>query len=270
MALRSYEIGLLSIGMLPFAVLAIAGLAMGAVFIGSKLSTEDASEIILSVVTIGLIVFAVLIFVTRMCVKIRPVEHFDPTSAPADTPQQLLTDITATEGDVCKLITRTDKFIQSDIGKPGYDNPDLVTAAQQQARQAVGGPITDCDAFWPLHPQGRGSMPDVSGDAALQEADNRLTRMEMTLKSLTGPELEKTYDRAVKCEGFAGSLDLADLRRRLDVIHDTIGFQQQKYLKPIDDKNAALQRGEASDCDKKRGSKVAVTASTTGQTPNAS
>ena len=260
MALRSYEIGLLSIGMLPFAVLAIAGLAMGLGFIGSKFSAEDISEIVLSVGTIGLIVFAVLIFVTRMCVKISPVEHFDPTSAPTDTPQQLLVDITATEADVCKLITRTDKFIQSDIGKPGHDNPDLVTAAQQQARQAVGGQITDCDAYW----------PDLSGDAALQEADNRLTRMEMTLKSLTGPELEKTYDRAVKCEGFAGSLDLADLRRRLDVIHDTIGFQQQKYLKPIDDKNAALQRGEASDCDKKRGSKVAVTASTTGQTPNAS
>lgn len=260
MALRSYEIGLLSIGMLPFAVLALAGLAMGAAFIGSKFSAEDIGEITLSVVTIGLIVFAVLIFITRMCVKISPMENFDPSSTPTDTPQQLLVDIAATEADVCKLITRTDKFIQSDIGKPGHDNPDLVTAAQQQARQAVGAPITDCDAFW----------PDVSGDAALQEADNRLTRMEMTLKSFTGPEFEKTYDRAVKCEGFAGSLDLADLRRRLDVIHDTIGFQQQKYLKPIDDKNAALQRGEVSDCDKKRGSTVAVTASTTGKTPNAS
>jgi hypothetical protein len=84
--------------------------------------------------------------------------------------------------------------------------------------------------------------------------------------------LQKTYNRTVPCqEGFydTGSVaDVSGLQARLAAVRTEIQTQQTKLLKPIDDKNAALQRGEVSDCDKRRGAKVAVTASSTGKTPN--
>jgi len=230
---------------------------MSALFVGAIYAIQNApasaiGDVMKDISMIGMIVFLTLIFVSSFSMMIYPRELF--TDAAPDPVMALLKDITAAEKDVCNLITRTDKFIQNDIGKPGHDDPQLVKDAQQKARDAVDGPITDCHATW----------DDVSGDAALQEADNRLTRMEATLKSFTGPELQSTYNKSVPCqtEGFQDADPLTDLQNRLAAVKATIKSQQQKLLKPIDDKTAALQRGEVSDCDKKHGGNVAVTAST--------
>lgn len=259
---------LLLIGALPFLLIVAAAIGVGLTYLSAKFTIDDMGEIMIAVGTILMVSVVVMVFVTQFSGAIRPYEQFADISGLTvlhtenDEIQQLLVSITEAEADVCNLITRTDKFIQSDVGKAGSDNPALVAQAQEKARAAVGGPLTDCGASW----------PDVSGAAALTEAANRLTRMEATLKSFTEPELESTYNRTVPCqEGFAdvsGESVLAPLKARLAAVQTTIQTQKTKYLKPIDDKNAALQRGEVSDCDKKRGAKVAVTASVTGKTPN--
>ncbi len=232
----------------PYILIGMSVLFVGAIYAIQNAPASVIGDVMKDVAMIGMIVFLTVVFVGSFSMMIRPRELF--VNGVVDPTIQLLTDIGAAEKDVCNLITRTDKFIQNDIGKPGHDNPQLVTDAQQKARTAVGSPITDCGASW----------TDVSGDAALQEADNRLTRMEATLKSFTGPELQSTYNKSVPCqEGFTDGL--SDLQQRLAAVKTTIATQQHKLLKPIDDKTAALQRGEVSDCDKKRGGNVAVTAS---------
>ncbi len=260
---------LITIGLLPVILVLAAAVLAGAVFAGERFVAGggDVGGIAVSIVTIVVVTAIVLIYVTRVSAAIRPTEQFADVSAAAataavDPVTTLLADITATEKEVCDLITRSDKFIQGDVGKAGQDNPALVVQAQQEARDAVGAPITDCSASWPV---------DVSGTAALDEAANRIQRMEATVKSFTGPELQKTYNRTVPCqEEFADGApyDVSGLQARLDAVRSEIQTQQTKLLKPIDDKNAALQRGEVSDCDKRRGAKVAVTASSTGKTPN--
>lgn len=238
----------------PYILIGMSVLFVGAIYAIQKAPATVIGDVMQDVGMIGIIVFMTLVLVGSFSMMIHPRELFEDGGSDAVDPTvQLLTDITATEKDVCDLITRTDKFIQNDIGKPGHDDPQLVTNAQQKARDAVGGPITDCGTSW----------DDVSGAAALQEADNRLTRMEATLTSFTGPELQSTYNKSVPCqtEGFADAGPLSDLQNRLAAVKQTIVMQQKKLLKPIDDKTAALQRGEVSDCDKKRGGNVAVTSS---------
>lgn len=256
---------LIAIGLTPFLLVIGAAVLAGAVFASETFVANggDVGGIVVSLVTIIVVTAIVLTVICRVCLSIRPTEQFVDVSGVADPMITLLADIAAAEKDVCELITRTDKFIQSDVGKPGHDNPALVTQAQQEARDAVGAPLTDCTATWPT---------DVSGDAAIQEATNRIARLETTLKSFTGPELQKTYNRTVPCqESFdnpSATTDVSGLQARLAAVRTEIQTQQTKLLKPIDDKNAALQRGEVSDCDKRRGAKVAVTASSTGKTPN--
>jgi hypothetical protein len=238
----------------PYILIGMSVLFVGAIYAIQKAPSTVIGEVMTDVGMIVVIVFLSVVFVSSFSMMIRPRELFvdgGSSSGPVDPTVQLLTDIGAAEKDVCDLITRTDKFIQNDLGKPGHDDPQLVTDAKQKARAAVGSPITDCGVSW----------DDVSGEASLQEADNRLTRMEATLKSFTGPELQSTYNKSVPCqtEGFTDAT--TDLQNRLIAVKATIQTQQKKLLKPIDDKTAALQRGEVSDCDKKRGSKVAVVAS---------
>ena len=229
---------------------AIVVLALLSVFGGffETLPSAIVNRIILNLVIIWFVVLLLLLTACFFCGAIRPTEAFtDVATAPP-----LLEAVAAAEKDVCALITRADKFIGSDQGQPGVDDPSLVAAAQQKARDAVGSPITDC---------GTAAIPtDLSGDALLQEAANRITRMEATLKGLTGPEFQRIYDKTVPCtESFSdGAPSEDDLRARLDTVRQTIKDQQTKLLKPIDDKQAAVQRHEVSDCEKRRGANTAM------------
>ena len=254
---------------MPYIVIAVLALLVGSVLTAQRLPPVDRAAGANAALYFGgavVVTIAVFMVVTLFCQAIRPYEQFVDASGSIVVPTDkeidaLLKDITDTEAEVCHLITRTDKFIQNDVGKAGQDDPQAVQDAISAARQAVGGPLTDCTTEWPA---------DVSGAAALDEADNRLTRMEATLKSYTGPEIEKTYNSTVPCqsEGFqdgSGSETEMDtfnaLKSRLAAVRTTIQTQRTKWIKPIDDKTAALQRGEVSDCDKKRGAKTALAAS---------
>lgn len=175
--------------------------------------------------------------VTTFCFSVHPIETFV-----SDSLEALLGDITKTEGSICTLITRTDKFIEADQGKAGQDDPSRVSAAQSAARAAVAGGVTVCPAT------------GTDGDT-LADAENRIARIEGTLSGFTGPELQKTYENQVPCrESFQNpGPDLETLRQRLTAVQATLRAQEINWLKPVDDKNAALQRGDVSDCDKRRG-----------------
>jgi hypothetical protein len=229
------------LGLLPFLILLGAAAAVGIVFMGGRLSGEDVSQIMTSVFVILGGVVVVLMFVGSVCLTIHPTERFVDISS--DPLTQLWSDIAAAEKASCGYITRADKFIQSDLGKPGYDNPSLVTQAQQDARDKAGGPLADCVTPWDT------TEPNVD------DATNRIARLETTLTGFTAPIFQQAFTAQNTCESFqdASSSVIQSLQQRLTVVQSTIQAQQQKFLKPIDDKTAALNRGEASDCDKKRG-----------------
>jgi hypothetical protein len=231
---------------LPYMIL-IAGLAVAALLTArGALGPKEIGEIVVATLTILAGVVIVMIFVGTVCMNTHPYEQF----AVADSLDRLWSDIAAAETASCKLITRTDAFIKSDVGKPGQEDPSLVTAAQERARSGLS--LVDCGASW---------SADVS-DAAVQlsEAENRISRLEATLNKFTGPEIKKIYDNTVPCEGFATAPTLPELRVRLDAVLKVMTDQQMKLLKPIDDKTAQMQRGEVSDCEKRRGAKVGATA----------
>jgi hypothetical protein len=89
--------------------------------------------------------------------------------------------------------------------------------------------------------------------------------LETTLTKFTLPELQRTYDTSVKCETFVDVTATVDpmsaLVARVDALETAVTDQKTKLLKPIDDKTAALQRGELSDCDRKKGGKTAMATS---------
>jgi hypothetical protein len=247
MALQRYELTLLMIGLLPIFILTGAALIVFVFYLIQKIRVEDAVQVSISVGTIFLLVYSVMILTGIFCSPIHPTEQFTTMSM---TPlQKLWIGISSAEKEVCKLITRTDQYIQSDVGHPGQLNPQLVTDAQQHARNLLPGPITDC------------TSPGAETETETEtDAENRITRMEITLQSFTGPKFQDVYNRTVQCEGFTTS-PLASLEERLQKINSVIQEQQTKLLQPIDAKNKALQGGDVSDCDKRRGASAAVNAS---------
>jgi hypothetical protein len=177
------------------------------------------------------IIMLTLFTVCVLCFRAMPREAFEDLSGDS----ALLTDIAAAEEAVCKLITRVDGFIQNDVGPAGVDDPSQVVAARAKARQGV-------------------AMVDCSGTQ--EDAAHRITQLEETLRSFTGPELQRTYDTAMKCEGFQSGSTAAgvpSLRDRLSAIQKTLQDQQTRLLAPIDQKTEDLKKGIASDCDKRRG-----------------
>jgi hypothetical protein len=116
--------------------------------------------------------------------------------------------------------------------------------------------------------------------------ENRISRLELTLKMFTGPEIQKTYNSTVPCESFvsgSGSLSgpssgsspepTADpaLVQRLAAVNAVIESQRTQWLTPIQQKMADLRQGKVSSCDKQKGStagqSAVSSASATSTTP---
>lgn len=262
MAIAAWQIPLIPITVLAFSLVAV-GIIVA--IQRNQLTEEDFSVIVmhLGVLTVGLM--AVLIVVRTFCGNLRFNEPFvgqGINDTQTDPVQALWSGIAAAEEATCKYITRADGFIKNNEGKAGHDNPSLVSAAQQKARDAAGGPLTDCTASWPT------TLQDVSSytlDQGLADADNRLTRLETTLQGFTGVIFQNTYNATVACqmpttEGFETSL--ATLQQRLAAVQAAIQAQQQKLLGPIDQKMEEIKKGQLSDCDKARGKATAMKAST--------
>lgn len=252
--MQTYQAILLGVGLTPIAILVAAGLLVSIVLALRRFSQDDLVEIGGGLGIIATVVCVVSIFVSINCVSIHPIEHFVDISG--DPLKALLDGISDTEQQVCILITRVDKFIESDLGKKGHDDPSLVVAARAAARPA--DPITSC----PISP----FSTDLSDTVILEDAENRITLLETTLSGLTGPQLQKTYNRTVPCpavESFTSVVgpSVESLQARLTAARAILDSQKTKLLKPIDDKNERIQRHELSDCEKREGSKTAIKAS---------
>lgn len=257
------------IPLIPLGVLTLSVLALGVIIAiqRNRLTGDDMDTIVMHLGALTLGLMAVLIVVRTYCGNIRAVELFvgqGINDTQTDPVQALWSGIAAAEDATCKYITRADGFIKNNEGKAGHDNPSLVSDAQQKARAAAGGPLTDCTASWPA------TLQDVSSytlDQGLADADNRLTRLETTLQGFTGVVFQNTYNATVACqmpqpttEGFETSL--ASLQQRLTAVQAAIQMQQQKLLGPIDQKTEEVKKGQLSDCDKARGKATAMKAST--------
>jgi len=229
MALSQVEASRSFLGLLPFAILLVAAAAIGFLSFSGKLTGDDVGIVIFRFIMIGVCVILVLVVVGSVCLNIHPTEQF------LDPLDQLWADLAVAEKDVCGFFDRADGFIQNDIGKPGHDDPSLVTNARLAARNKAG-PIVDCTHSW----------VDVSANEA--DAADRIGRLEASLSGFTGPVFQKAFKQSDTC----GFLD-ASLTARFTAVQQQIVLQKSKYLKPIDDKTAALNRGEVSDCDKSKG-----------------
>jgi len=229
--------------MVNVGIVILAGivLVVGASFFIDKAA---ANKVMWYVIIAAVPLFLMSLIICFDCAVIHPREAFEAFED-ADPLQTLFHGIGDAEDAVCKLITRTDEFIQGDVGNPGIQNPTLVTDAQNQARQSVGGSITICPAT---------GIPETE---TLQDADQRMQRLEATLKSFSGPRIQKVWQQSVECfvplNADINGPSLASLQDRLKVVQDAIALQQGKWIKEIDAKKEALQRGEASDCDKQKG-----------------
>lgn len=239
----------------PIGIVLVALLITGVFFLMGRLTAENVDDIIDALVYISVPLLAVMLFVRFVCLDIRPVEQFDTGSDPI---ADLWANITAAEKTVCEYITRADTFIQNQVGKPGHDDPSILAAAQQSARTAAGGPLTDCSAG------------DVA--ASLDEAENRIQRMETTLNGFTAPVFQQAYKASNTCESFAdvsagAAARITDLQQRVSAIQQLLVLQKKKMLDPIDAKQQALQSGQLSDCDKKRGGAVGANIAGGSPTP---
>ena len=256
--------GFAVIGIAAIVIALITGLAATWIYISQRMTHERATDIGLCIALILSGVISVMLFVCMFCSTIHPTERFTDMSdslTPPTTTDTLLNGIADAEQKVCELVGRTDKYIESDVGKPGQDDPSLVVAAQRNARaQVPGGRLVDCTVGSP--------------EATLAEADARLTLLENTLKWFTGPELDATYKKAMAgCESYvdfgdpAPVVDLPALQARLDTINAEIVDQHKTRLDPMDKQQAALQRGEVSDCQKKMGAGAGADAAAAAKRP---
>jgi hypothetical protein len=240
----------------------IAGIIVAWINVAKSFTQEQATEVGLAVATILVGVVSVMMFVCIFCSTIHPTERFVDVGAqkPEDV---LLNGISDAEQKVCELIQRTNKYIESDVGKPGQDDPSLIVAAQRKALIPVpGNRLVDCTAS--------------ASDPTLADADMRLTLMENSLKWFTGSELEATYKKAMAgCEGFrtiegfdpAPIVNVDTLQVRLNTIVSEIADQHRQYLDPLDKQQERLQRGEVSECQKKMGANAGADAAAGSKAP---
>jgi hypothetical protein len=227
------------------------------VFFFNKIDPTVAKEVVinLGVVLIGVALIGLLVAGT--CMTVRPTERFvdgfesgsSVSGSGSPTLGQLWKDIGAAERDVCDLVTRANEFIQGEVGHPGIDNPTLVSAAIESERSGAGGPLVNCPT---------GGDYDERAD----EAENRINRLEHTVRGFTNRPIEAAYKRSDTChpetapvvvETFDDQVNgLVRLNERLTAVREQIE-KQKSWLRVVDEKTAAMQRGEVSDCDKAAG-----------------
>ena len=240
------DLAVFSIGTLPFLLILGAFVVVGAFLLLERLTASDITEILIAMGTIWMIVMVVLIFITQICMSISPTEGFvsgsDSDQELED--QQFFADLAKAESDVCALMAEVITFIKNDVGKPGQDDPSRNDQAIQTAMNKVDGPITVC--------------PPASPPTTIEDANDRLARMEHTLAQFIEPELKHTYEVTFDKKGCDSFMDYTP---RLQAIQDTIKSLTSQYLAPIQQKQKELRSGNVSDCDKKKAASSSVSVS---------
>lgn len=213
------------IGLTPFIIIAVACLTVFIMYVVLKIPLEIIIELVLSAGIIWMVTIAVMLFVTIVCASVRLQELFE--NAPVTE-----ADLAALEKQVCMLASASDKYIMNDVGQEGQDNPIVLAKALITARGAA--PITECEL-------------------SQARIEDRVARMENTLKNFTGPQLQKTYDRTVSCKEEFVSGSGSGLGDRLKAIKATVDQQNNALLTPLQKKEADLKAFKLTDCDKKKG-----------------
>lgn len=213
------------IGLTPFIIIAVACLTVFIMYVVLKIPLEIIIELVLSAGIIWMVTIAVMLFVTIVCASVRLQELFE--NAPVTE-----ADLAALEKQVCMLASASDKYIMNDVGQEGQDNPIVLAKALITARGAA--PITECEL-------------------SQARIEDRVARMENTLKNFTGPQLQKTYDRTVSCKEDFVSGSGSGLGDRLKAIKATVDQQNNALLTPLQKKEADLKAFKLTDCDKKKG-----------------
>ncbi len=256
-AIPATGLSIISIGMIPFMMVAAALIILGLAFVFMKVPGAIVENISLALGTIVAIVICVLLFMSHVCLRIQPIEHFaSEKQSNTEKPSSFLDELAKAEADICKLVDETNNYIQSDVGAPGISTPELVTVAQEKAVAAVPGPIVTCPP------------PSSSSKESLTPVQ-RLERMEMTLNQFVEPEFKSACIKASICsvgEGFEDGSDDSDgsptdpivLQRRLDSVNAKVRTLTVTYLDPMNKKKEDLQKGQASDSDKQKGAASAV------------
>jgi len=220
---------------IPAVLIAGAVFTVGIVYLIQQVDPDLVAEAMFTVAVCLLVVFFVAALVGGNCAVITPTEKFVDGGAAtgADSLEQA---VAALESDVCDLITRADEYIQSEVGPAGNDNPSLVAAAKESARKAVGKDIVECP-------------PAAHGDL-----QNRLQRLEQTLNSFTQSPIRSAWIRSDTC---ASPVEKEN-KERVEAIKSRIA-QQKGWIDAINEKVAAMQRGEISSCDKAKGEAMGTT-----------
>lgn len=229
------------LGLLPLFIIVGAFLLLGASMVTLKVPDGLIEELIINTGIIVTVIVVVLLFISHVCARIRPIELFEDTSEDGK--------LKNAETEVCKLVTEAYNYIQADIGIAGIDRPELVTEAKQKAMTAASwkGPLLGC----PVPADNEGLQPE-----------ERLNRMDRTLELFVEPELKKGCIKAAICladEGFEDPpVQTLDVDQRIKAILTKAETIKVQYLDPMKQKQADLQSGKASDSDKQRGAAAAL------------
>jgi len=269
--------------MIPGIVVTAAVVIVAGVALLMRLNEESVMELMFSVAIILLGVVFTLAIVGSVCMNIHPYERFDnPVVAgeageAVDSMEKLVADVTTTEAEVCKYLTRSDQLIQNNVGPPGQNDPNLVAVAIQDARSNAKGPLTECS--------GNGNTDKTPPDPSALSV--RIAKMGRSVGLYTGPTIWNGFDKLDTCKSISSSgsgsssgssssrsgsgvattesfddisailpPSLSQLRFQLQQVQDAMA-KQKKWLDAIDAKTDALSRGELSDCDKQAGSQAA-------------
>jgi hypothetical protein len=193
--------------MIPGIVVVAAVVIVAGVALLMRLNEESVMELMFSVAIILLGVVFTLAIVGSVCMNIHPYERFDnPVVAgkageageakPAvDSMEKLVADVTTTEADVCKYLTRSDQLIQNNVGPPGQNDPNLVAVAIQDARSNAKGPLTECSSS--------GSIDKTPPDPFALSV--RIAKMGRSVGLYTGPTILNAFDKLDTCKTGSGS-----------------------------------------------------------------
>lgn len=218
------------------------------------------------------ILICTLLLVLLCCMAVHPYDSFEDYT-------DISAAITAVEIRTCKLIARTDTFLESDVGNKGMETDEegnskstpmhreYVLTAQRAARAPANNNIVEC------------------GSANLAvDVDVRLTRLEATLRQFVSPVLLRTFDsgmnssmactvtripcheqlalftndkkRPIDESMFVWTSDpKGDPKNRLLNIVEALNCYEKRILIPLDEKVARMKRGDLSDCEKKNAAK---------------
>lgn len=260
--MRSYEVFLVSLGLLPIAILVLGAIGTFIFYIVASLDKEDISDLTLTLGTVGLITLGVLMFMRFFCMRIAVMEMFKGYEPPP-TIKDLTDGVNATEAVVCMYIKQANLFIANKLGKQGQDDPRMVENAVQIGVNSVGAPITMCDQVW---------NPPADVGEALQQIDERITRMEVTLSKYVEPIFKEAYETGTQCKDVSGSMPVSgltegfddagstrDLAVRVATIQNVLELQKKHYLDPIEQRVKDLKSGKISDCDRRMGQQQGLT-----------